>query len=322
LAIEAIVLFWCFYMSLTDVSTYFYNQSAPDVSGFNNSVSGINSNADLMAWGDQNAATYGNLDLRKMKQVNFARQQGLSDATIAKLQEYQKLKANPYSAQILNADAQKATAQGLYNPYIQAGQDALGKYQALYQQPLNYQYAPNQGQQNQLNQVGLDINNQTMLGNQQIDANAAMTGGLFGGNRIRQQGQMASDLMARGNAMQQGLNNQFEQQGYQAAYGDRQAELGLLGQTINQGQMASQGLGESIANMNNLQGQLYQGYGNQTAQAILAEQQRRDQEAAGKAGLLTTGLGAAGTIAGAYFGPAGAAIGGAAGTTLGVGLSS
>ncbi len=310
-------------MSLTDVSSFFYNQSAPDVSGFNNTVSGISSNADLLAWGDKNAATYGNLDLRKMNQVNFARQQGMSDETIAKLQEYQKLKANPYSAQILNADAQKATAQGLYNPYIQAGQDALGKYQALFNQPLNYQYAPSQGQQNQLNQVGFDVNNQTMLGNQQIDANAAMTGGLFSGNRIRQQGQMASDLMARGNAMQQGLNNQFEQQGQQAAYGDRQAELGLLGQTIQQGQAASQGLGESIANMNNLQGQLYQGYGNQTAQAILAEQLRRDQERSGKAGLLTTGLGALGTIGGAmYGGPAGAAVGGAIGTTLGAGISS
>ena len=59
---------------------------------------------------------------------------------------------------------------------------------------------------------------------------------------------------------------------------------------------------------------LYQGYGNQTAQAILAEQQRKDQERAGNAALLTAGLGLVGTVAG---GPVGGAIGTGIGTYLG-----
>lgn len=294
-----------------------FNVIPQDFTGLNQSFGNIQSATDLTNWGDKSSDQYGlgKVDFSSREAQNYLLKLGMSQDAANKFLEYQQLKKNPYASQITGADAQINTAKGLYNPYIQAGQEALGKYQALYQQPLNYQYAPNQGQQNQLNQIGFDINNQTTLGNQQINANAAMTGGLYGGNRIRAQGQMAQELQSRGNQMQGQLNDQFAEQGYQSAYGDRQAQLGLLGQTINQGQAASQGLGETITNMHNLQGQLYQGYGNQTAQAILAEQQRRDQERAGNAALLTAGLGLVGTVAG---GP----LGGAVGTGIGTAISS
>jgi len=208
-----------------------------------------------------------------------------------------KIAANPFEPQINQAQSQIDRSTALYNPYIESGRNALGLYQALYQKPLDYQYSPTQGQQFQLNQVNADIGNQQTIGSEQIDANAAVSGGLFGGNRIRAQGELASDLVQNRNTMTQGLNDQFYQQGYESAVDARDTELQGYLNTAQQGQQASQALGQTTSDMYGIIGQLRQQYGDQEAQRILAHAQARDAE---RSQQLNTGVGLLSAAAGLF----------------------
>lgn len=206
---------------------------------------------------------------------------------------------NPASAGMPYLDKIPGTISPYYNPYIGAGQSAMGNLQSQYGTMINdpasinaklgagYQQSP--GYQFKLHQA-------LMAGD-----NAAAAGGMAG-SPMHQQNNMS---VANGIASQD-FNDYMHR------------VLGLYGQGIEgeqgmnaMGYNASNELGQSVGNA-------YLSQANMAAQGANSQNQYNQEKAKADSQMWGTVIGLAGGAAGAYFGgPAGAAAGYQLGSSLG-----
>jgi len=218
-----------------------------------------------------------------------------------------KFQASPFGQQANDLSLAYQQAQQQYNPYIQQGQQALQRYQGLLNKPINYQYSPTAGQQQQLSSIGTDLTNRIALGNEQIAGQASASGGLFGGNRIRAEGAMAQDYTNQANQMTDQLEQQFAQQGYSIEEAKRRAQLARLQGQMNMGQVAQQGLSQTQGNYYGLIGNMRDEWAGNLTQMDLMRDQAEAQASSQRMGLMGSGLGAAALLGG----PVGWGLGGA-----------
>lgn len=193
-------------------------------------------------------------------------------------QEFQ----SPYAGQIDLLGQRVNEAYNLYNPYIEQGRQALTQYQRALKTPAQLSQEQLYAQQGDIGTANANRFNQYQLGSDKIDQSAALTGNLFGGNRLRAQGMLGAGLQQQFGQQRQGIENQY----YQNAVADRESELGRLGGIVNYGQQAAQSFGNVANQSYGDMAKLYSQYGNNKANEILGKAQAEANQKSTELGLV------------------------------------